>query len=182
MLNQNKIKNKGVCRFTVNITYIYNIMNCSHLTDLFLFWQINTIIKLDTIFFFFQSQSFGDAKLLNCIHVCETYILNDSARAEVYLEEVSVIVHEKQHQSLALGSSQFMILDNCPLISATDQGPVINLKGNTRKSVIDSNILTTDPWLGYNTTNQSNDPQHTHALEQCSGRLELAWYCMILDN
>ena len=54
--------------------------------------------------------------------------------AEVYLEEVSVIVHEKQHQGLTLGLSQFMILDNCPLKSATDQGPVINLKGKTPES------------------------------------------------
>lgn len=66
----------------------------------------------------------------------------------MYLEEVSMIVHEKQHQGLALGSSQVMILDNCPLKSATDQGPVISLKGKqSRKSVIDSNFFTIDPTL-----------------------------------
>lgn len=47
-----------------------------------------------------------------------------------------MVVHEKQHQSLALGSSQIMILDDCPLKSAADQGPVISLTGNTRMSMM----------------------------------------------
>lgn len=49
----------------------------------------------------------------------------------MYFEELSAVVHEKQHQGFALGSSQFMILDNCSLKRAADQGPVISLEGNT---------------------------------------------------
>lgn len=52
----------------------------------------------------------------------------------MYLEELIAIVHEKQQQVFALASSQFMILDNYSLKSAADQGPVVNLKGNTLES------------------------------------------------
>ena len=49
---------------------------------------------------------------------------------KVYLDELSAIVHEEQHQGFALVSSQFKIQDDCSLKSAAHQGPVIDLKGN----------------------------------------------------
>lgn len=48
----------------------------------------------------------------------------------MYLEELSAIVHEKQNHVFTLGSSEFIILNNRPLKSAADQGPVINLEAN----------------------------------------------------
>ena len=65
----------------------------------------------------------------NCLFVI-TMFTNKTERGEVHLEELSVTVHEKQNQGFTLGSSQFVILDNCSLKSAADQGLIISLKGN----------------------------------------------------
>lgn len=46
----------------------------------------------------------------------------------MHLEELSVIVHEKQQQGLALGSSHFVILHHRSLKGAADQSSVVNLK------------------------------------------------------
>lgn len=50
------------------------------------------------------------------------------AEAIVYLEELCVIVHEKQDQGFTLRSSQFRVLNNCLMKTAADQNPVISLK------------------------------------------------------
>lgn len=62
---------------------------------------------------------------------------NNSTGTEVYLEELCVIVHKKQYQGFTLGSIEFMILNNCLLKSAADQGPVISLKQIPQMSVRD---------------------------------------------
>lgn len=59
----------------------------------------------------------------------------------VYLEELSVIVHEKEHQGFTLRSSQFLILNQCSLKGAADQGPVISLIENNKKKQSKSEII-----------------------------------------
>lgn len=59
----------------------------------------------------------------------------------MYLEELRVLVHQKQHQDFTLGSGQFLILENRPLKCSADQSPVISLTENTW-SVIDSLVYT----------------------------------------
>lgn len=56
-------------------------------------------------------------------------------RTEVHLEELSAIVHEKEHQRLTLGPSEFRILNESSLKCATDQSPVISLKASKNTSV-----------------------------------------------
>ena len=60
-------------------------------------------------------------------HLCGTEITKQ-LRGELYLEELSVMLHEEEYQSFTLRSRHFTILNKRSLKSAADQGLVISLK------------------------------------------------------
>ena len=54
----------------------------------------------------------------------------DCSSGKPYLEQLSVVVHEEQHQSLNLGTAEILVLDDSFLEHSADQGPVFSLEQN----------------------------------------------------